>query len=157
MRKVLLIGVCVLALAATARADLSNLMAARDVPGAVKKAADRAAPGVNWLVARKKVEDGKDYYFLLGRETGNGKRLVEYAGRADGKVGYVRVTVPNGEVPAAVTGALQKKAPGFQIERAQITGMTVAAIVAYRLEGKTKSGGKAAFLVSTSGQKIIRE
>jgi hypothetical protein len=156
MRTIVLSVVCVLALAVTARADLKNLVPIKDVPAATLKAADRAAPGVQWVIARKSVERGKDYFFILGRETAGKRRLILFIGSDDGKVGYVRVTVPLAEVPEVVTRALKAAHPDFRATEAQATGATVRQIVGYRFEGRTGSGS-AIFLVSNNGKKIIRE
>jgi hypothetical protein len=156
MRKALAIGVWVLALAATARADLKNLVSIKDLPQAVKMAADKAAPGVDWTIARKSVEGGKDYYFVMGREKENKKRLVVYVGGEDGKVSYVRVTVPMNDVPEIVTQAMKKKNPRFKVIEAQATGATVEKIVGYRLIGRSGSVS-ATYMVSTDGKRAFRE
>src|SRR4051812_42223435 len=80
----------------------NKLVSLRDVPATAKTAADRAAPGVNWLIAK---QDSQGSYFLLGKNADN--QFVEFLTDAAGKKYAVRCSIALEAAPAAVTAALK--------------------------------------------------
>jgi hypothetical protein len=139
-----------LAAAGAARADF---VALSDVPQEVRQAGDKAAPGVEWLLARDGSDDGGTYYVLLGKDRGD--PLVQYWGR--GTEGFVRVEVTLKEVPQAVRDTLKAKAPDLKPDLIQHAGLDTVHLNSYRFQGTDARGNTVAVLVSEDGKKVIFE
>ena len=84
------------------------------VPAVVKKAAEKAAPGIIWDEATKET-DGKLVVYTLTGENAK-MRSVSVEVTAAGKVREVSTEIPLDEVPKAVAAALAKRFPRFKAD-----------------------------------------
>jgi hypothetical protein len=153
-------ALCVLVGLCGAAVAQSDVLAVKDVPAAATEAAGKAAPGIDWLLARKVVEMDKDKkvdtYRLIGKEKVGKKRAVAFLSRGDGTGGFVRIEVALKDVPEAITRALKEKHPTFKILFAQASGLSTDKITAYRVIGE-RGSVDATYVVSLDGKRIIRE
>jgi hypothetical protein len=147
MKTMFALGVA-LTVAATAFGQ-NGLVPLKDVPKEARKAADRAAPGVKWLLANKDQAGG---YMLLGKDAK--KQTVEFLTDAKGEKYAVRVEVPLNGVPAGVTNALRKELPTFKPKSVQACGVDTKKTTVYRFQGEGYQGGNAGVYVSASGKKV---
>lgn len=88
------------------------------VPDAVKKAADKATPGVKWTdAARGKDEDGV-YYSLEGENKQGRAVMIDVT--ESGEVIEIDTEIPLAEVPKTVADALKRKLPRFKATTAYV-------------------------------------
>ena len=97
--------------ASPARADDDETIDLSKVPAVVKKAAERAAPGVKWTRATRETENGQTIYELSGTDAE--KIEIEVEVTAAGKVIEVETEVQLSEIPKAVIAAARAKYPTF--------------------------------------------
>jgi Rieske Fe-S protein len=103
------------------------------VPGAVRKAADKAVSKAKWIGATKNTEDGETTYELDGTDSKGREVTVVVA--PDGTVHEIEKEIPMKEVPKVVTEALKKKLADFKATLAHSV-TEEGKIVAYSFEGK---------------------
>jgi hypothetical protein len=156
-----IVTVCVLAgLVAAVGAAQPEPIDLGDVPAKVTVAADKALPGVNWLIAKKAEQTEGDKtvtrYVVIGVQKAGKKRVVSFVSLGDGTDGVARVSVPLTEVPKAALDAVKAQNRGFLAESAMTLGSSADDVLAYRLIGKL-GRGEATFLVTPDGKKVIRE
>jgi hypothetical protein len=103
---------------AAARADEEEVKLA-DVPAAVRKAADKAAPKATWKEASKETEEGKTTYELSGTmPVGQDTREVSVEVTSEGKVIELEVEIPLKQVDARIHDMVKAKYPRFKAEEA---------------------------------------
>jgi hypothetical protein len=148
MRIGLVLGLVLVAAAPAAARD-SKLVALHDVPDEARQAADRAAPGVNWIIAK---QDSKGGYMIIGKNAD--RQLVEFLTDAEGKKYAVRIHIPLDHVPEVVRAALKNRMPGFKPKSVQACGLEAQSITVYRFQGPGYEGGNAGVYVSASGKRV---
>jgi uncharacterized membrane protein YkoI len=123
-------------------------VALAQVPDAVKKAAQKAVPGIVPTEAEKQTRGRRVRYEVEGKV---GKKEYELVITAEGKVRQTGVEVPLAEVPDAVKKAAQKAVPGIVLTEAE--KQTRGKRVSYELEGK--AGKKEYELEITAKGKVL--
>jgi uncharacterized lipoprotein NlpE involved in copper resistance len=125
-------------MAATARGD-ERPVEWKDLPAAVRQAAEKAAAGVKWTGALERSEDNETTYRVKGTDAKGGQ--VEVTLAADGKVEAVETASRLDDVkdlPAEVRKAAEQSAPGARwaelVVRAEDEETT------YRLKGTDAKG-----------------
>jgi hypothetical protein len=104
-----------------------------EVPEGVRKAADKAVPGVTWAYATKDKDEDEEIYDVGGVD--EKERHIEVEITADGKVRKVQKDIDLKDVPKVVTSALKDKQPKFKPESvAELYFMEK--LVAYQFDGK---------------------
>jgi hypothetical protein len=123
-----------LAAVAMARGD-DEAIKLSDVPAAVRKAADKAAPKATWTGATKETDEGKTIYSLSGTiPVGGEDREVAVDVTAEGKVLEVEVQIPLKSVDPRILGLVKAKYPKFQPEGAA-SASRAGRLLAYVLSG----------------------
>ncbi len=87
-----------------------------DLPKAVVSSFQKAYPHGVIKGASTEVENGKKYYEI---ESVEGKTRRDLLLLADGTITEIEETIPESELPSAVTKSLHKKFKSFNIERAE--------------------------------------
>jgi hypothetical protein len=150
IRVSLVVSAVLIAATAVVAEDL-NIVALSDVPKVAREAAKKAFPDTQWLVA---FADGAGNYKLGGKDAA--EHLVEYIIDAGGKKGFFRVEMTTDEVPEVVKEALQREVPGFNVTKAQASGLQDGATTCYRFLGKVGAADEEEVMVSASGRKVVR-
>jgi hypothetical protein len=117
------------------------------VPPAVRKAAEKAAPGATWSSASSQI-----IYELEGKDA-KGRAVVVEVDDV-GEVGEVTTELSAGDVPSAVTNALRTKMPRFKVD-AVFESRQDGKVTGYSFEGRRPRDKEAiGVFVSLDGKTI---
>jgi hypothetical protein len=126
-------------MAATARGD-DRPIEWKDLPAAVRQAAEKAAAGVKWTEAVEQSEDDATTYRLKGTDAKGGK--VEVTLSADGKVGAVEIASRLDDLrdlPVEIRKAAEQSAPPG-VRWAELVVRADDEEIHYRLKGTDAKG-----------------
>ena len=125
-------------MALTARGD-EQPIELKDLPAAVRQAAEKAAAGVKWTEAIRETEEDKTTYRMKGADAKGGK--VEVTLSAEGQVKAVETASSLNdlkELPVEIRKAAEQSAPGAKW--AEVVVRTEDEEITYRLKGADTKG-----------------
>jgi hypothetical protein len=122
------------------------------VPAVVRKAAEKAVPGIKLMEATKGTEEGQTTYTLSGVDAKGNDAEVEVT--PEGKIVAISLEIRLQDVPKVVMSALRAKLKGYRPTDVMAVYDGNRKLIEYFFEGKDAKGKDVDVTVSADGSSV---